>query len=430
MSGLRDALRNLRHRGAVRAVGTMALSSAIGQLAIFCTLPVLTRLYEPAAFGLHATFMAFVGIASVGICLCMEHRIVSTADDTEADNVFAAALMGIPLTVSIAACVLAALITFDVFGYQGLPIWCVPGMALMLGLNGVYSACRSRVVRQQDYATIARNGLTQNLARAAAPLVMFPLAPFWLGLTGGELAGRMVGVRGLARRVLHRRLGTAVWRQPAAWWALLRKEYRYSAVLLGTVLVDAGASQLVSPLLASTYGAQAAGEYFLVAMIMVAPSALIGAGAADVIHAKGAELFHTDPAALPAFARKSASGLLALGLAIFVPIYLLAPFVLPLVFGEKWPHVVDAVQAMTPFAVVGFVASPCARLLASVNRMKIKVLSDAVRLIGVPLTITWSHTSGASFVQAMWHLSWFLAAAYLFYFLLTYATIARVAARP
>jgi hypothetical protein len=92
--------------------------------------------------------------------------------------------------------------------------------------------------------------------------------------------------------------------------------------------------------------------------------------------------------------------------------------------------VVDAVRAMTPFAVVGFVASPCARLLASVNRMKIKVLSDAVRLVGVPLTITWSHTSGASFVQAMWSLSWFLAAAYLLYFLLTYATIARVAARP
>ena len=422
---------NLRRRASVRAVGVMAASSALGQLAVFCTLPLLTRLYEPAAFGLHALFMAFVGVASVGVCMCLDHRIVSTADDAEADNVFAAALMCIPLTASVAVVGLGLLIGFGLFGYQALPWWCVPVMALMILLNGVFSACRSRVVRQQDYALIAGTSLAQNIGRAVAPLLLFPLLPFWFGLTGGELAGRSVGVGKLARRVWQRRLGTAVWRHALPWWALVRKEYNYSALLLGTVLVDACASQMISPLFAATYGAQAAGEYFLVAMILVAPSVLIGAGAADVIHAKGAEIFNRAPRELPAFTRKAALALLALGLAIFIPVFLLAPWIMPLVFGAKWPHIAEAVRALTPFALVGFVASPCSRLLASVNRMKVKVVSDIFRLVGVPLTLFSSHAAGANFPQAMWNLSWFLAAAYLLYFALTYLTVvSSVRSRP
>ena len=71
----------------------MAIFSGIGQLVILCSLPFLSRLYEPAAFGIHAMFMAFVGVITVPVCLCLEQRIVSTADDAAADEIFAT-LMG------------------------------------------------------------------------------------------------------------------------------------------------------------------------------------------------------------------------------------------------------------------------------------------------------------------------------------------------
>lgn len=427
MMRLPSLLQSLRSRSAVRAVGAMALSSAVGQLAVFGTLPLLTRLYDPAAFGKHSLLMAFVGVASVGVCLCLDHRIVSTADDAEADNMFAASIysIGAALLVSVAA--LSLLIGFKRFGYGALPWWAVPVMALMIGLNGLFSACRSRVVRQQDFALIAQTSLAQNIGRALAPIALFPLLPFWLGLTGGELGARLLGVRKLMRSVWHRRLGTPVWQRPRLWWSVLRREYRFTGVLLSTVLVDACASQMISPLLASTYGAQAAGEYFLVAMLVVGPSALIGGAASDVIHARGAAIFHSAPHELPRFLRRSALALLGLALAIFLPVYALAPFALPLLFGAAWPNIGESVSAMIPFAIVGFVASPCARLLASINRPTIKVVSDGFRLGGVPAVIYFSHDGGQPFVEAIRNLSWFLALAYLLYFGLTYVTISLVA---
>lgn len=427
MSRLPELWHNLRRRASVRAVGVMASSSALGQLAVFGTLPLVTRLYDPATFGPHALFMSFVGIATVGVCLCLDHRIVSTVDDTEADEVFAAALMTVPLAALTSALTLSVLVGWNLFGYGALPWWSVPLMAAMTMLNGVFSACRSRVLRQQDFWLIARTGLTQNIGRALAPLALYPLAPFWLGLTGGELAGRSMGVWSLTRRVWQRRLGSAIWGDVSAWGIVVRREYRYTGVLFGTVLVDALASQMISPLFAATYGAQAAGEYFLVSMLLVAPSVLIGAGASDVIHTRGAEIYNRAPAELPAFARQAALALSALGLAIFVPVYFGAPHVLPLVFGQKWPHVDECVRALVPFAIVGFVASPCSRLLPAMNSMNVKVVSDAVRLIGVPVTICISHAHGADYVQAMRNLGTFLAAAYIIYFALTYSAVVRSA---
>lgn len=423
-------LHDLRRRTPVRAVGVMAMSSALGQLAVFATLPILTRLYDPAAFGRHALFMAFVGVASVGVCLCLDHRIVSTVDDEDADNVFAAALMSVGVTLTLSCLALALLISYGAFGYAALPLWSVAVMAVMIGLNAVSAACRSRVVRQQDYALIARTGLLQNVGRALAPLVLFTVAPFWLGLTGGEVVGRSLGVRSLTRRVWHRRLGTSVWLRPRVWWSLVRREYRFTAILTGTVLIDALAWQMISPLLATTYGAHAAGEYFVAAMIIIGPSALIGGAASDVIHARGADMFRRNPVALPEFMRDAAAALLGLALAIFIPIYLLAPLILPPLFGVHLPDLTEAVRGLIPFAIVGFVASPCARLLVSVNRPTIKVVSDVFRLTGVPLTVYFSHAAGRTFVETVRSLSWFLVVAYLLYFCVTYFTVSAVVRRP
>jgi O-antigen/teichoic acid export membrane protein len=405
----------------------MAVSSGLGQLAILCSLPLLSRLYEPAAFGIHATFMAFVGVVTVPVCLCLEQRIVSTIDDAAADEIYAGALMSVPVTAIIGAGILLIFIAFDFFGYSKLPLWCVPLLALMVGQNGVFVACRSRVIRQRSFSIVAKAGLGQNVARAVAPLMTFIVAPFWFGLTAGEFLGRSAGVYGLARRVWRRRLATQVWGRPRAWWALVKREYVFTGVLMSTVVIDACASQMISPIISSTYGSKATGEYFLVALISIGPSVLIGAAAADVIHAKGSEVFFRDPKALTSLARRSALMLLGLGAAIFLPLYMVAPYLLPKVLGAKWADIGDAVRAFTPFALTAFIASPCSRLLSSVNRPSIKVVSDCVRLIGMPIVLYGSHAAGAPFIQAMWNLSWFLAAAYLLYFALTYAVVAMVA---
>lgn len=415
--------RSLRHGTAARAVGKMALTTGIGQLAILATLPLLTRLYDPAAFGLHSLVMAFVGTVSVGACLCLELAIVSAKSEEEADRLFSAALTSIPITALCSAALLFGSVQLGLLGFEALPWWSIPVAALMVALNGAYLASRCRVLRMQDYPALIRASLTQNVTRAVAPILLFPLAPFWAGLSGGELLGRLLGVRGLLLRVWGGRPGSTAWLKLGSWVAVVVREYRYTGWLLATALVDASSLLLISPVLAGTYGPHAAGQFFLVNMIMVAPSGLICNAAADVIHVRGATIHHTNPDALPSYLRKVAVALLATGIAIYLPLYVFAPLLLPPLFGANWPLVSDAARALTPFIVASVVASPCSRLLIAVNRPTFKVLSDVLRLIGVPVVIYASYEMGKSFIEALQYLGWFLAVAYAFYFALTYAAV-------
>lgn len=412
-------LQRLLTSATLRAVTTMAGANALGQFLIFVSLPFVTRRYDPAAFGMHALITSFVGVASVGACLCLELAVVSGQNDAAADDLFAGAIMSTVLTTTLAAVVFATLVGMHWFGYGNLPWWSVFIAAALIGLNGLYSAARYRTLREQRYSALARAALVQNGGRAVGPLGWHLVLTGWTGLSLGELTGRLLGVRGLLLPLLPRLRDSAVWGNARRWWSLVRSERRFTAALLSLVLIDATASLLIAPLLAAAYGADAAGEYFLVSTLLVAPSALIGFAIADVMHVRGARLHLEAPHELPAFMHRFALLLLLVGCAVYLPVAGLAPWAFPLLFGERWARAAQIAQALTPFMIVGFVANPSARLMTAVNRPYLKVWSDALRLVGTPVLIHVCAQAHVPFLTAMWYLSWFLAACYLFYFLLT-----------
>ena len=412
---------------ALRAVGTMAGATGLGQLAILATLPFITRLYEPTAFGLHALLVSFVGVATVGACLALELAIVQSRTDDAADEICVAALSSLPLTAGISAVMFAALIGTGSFGYGGLPWWSVPVVAAMVFANGLYVASRYRLLREQRYKVLARATVVQGIGRSLAPLGWYVLLPTWAGLSLGELTGRLLGVRRLIAPLLAQLRSRPYWGSLDGWWTVVRRERRYTVFVLAAVLTDSLASLLIAPLLANGYGSAAAGEYFLVAMVLVAPSALIGTASADFIHARGALLNAGTPAEIPAFLRRAAGLLFVAGCAIYLPVYFLAPYVFPILFGARWTLIAPIAQAMTPFMIVAFFASPCSRLLLVLERPNLKVVSDVLRLVGTLVVLAGASALGLPFERAMWALAWFLAFSYGVYFLLTYSAAATVA---
>lgn len=411
--------KRLLYSPAIRAMAGLVGATGVGQLAIFFTLPLLTRIYDPSAFGIYALISAFVGIASVGACLCLDLAIVQCRSSLMADELCAVAVLSTPITSIISAILLALIIYTNSFGYGVLPWWSVFLTAVMVGLNGLYLASRYRHLREQSYKVLARTTLIQNVGRAFAPLAWFLILPNWMGLTLGELTGRALGVRRLLLPLLQQLNHQSVWSDVRKWWRIVRRERRYTVVLLATVLLDSCASLLIAPLLAGAYGTSHAGEYFLAASMLVAPSALIGTAAADVLHTRSALLMQEAPEKLLNFLLSAAAILFFAGCSIYLPVYFFSSYIFPMLFGVEWILIVPIAQAMTPFMIVAFVASPCSRLLLVLDRTELKVVSDMFRLIGAPAMLAIATMNNLSFISGIWLLTWFLAAAYGFYFLLT-----------
>lgn len=407
------------------AIGKMVTATGLGQLAILITLPIVTRLYGAMSYGRFALISSFVGVASVAACLCLDLAIVKAATEKEADELCAAALFSAPITALISALFMYCLVHMGWFGYSQLSMWSVPIAATMVGLNGVYLASRYRVLRERRYPDLARATLAQNGGRALAPLVWAAVLPNWMGLGLGEISGRLLGIRGLLQSILPQLRVHTAWCNARSWARVVQRETRFTVVLLGAVLVDSTASLLIAPLLSGRFGAEAAGEYFIVANMLVVPSALLGTAIADVIHTRGAQLYIDSPVQLPRFLQRAALALLAAGCAIYLPIFALAPLVCPVIFGSKWPNIAPIARAMTPFMIVAFVASPCSRLLYVLGRTGWKAASDALRLAGTISVIAGAGIWHLNLLETIWALSWFLALAYAMYFALIYASTAQ-----
>jgi O-antigen/teichoic acid export membrane protein len=416
----------IRNSAGMRGIGQMTMASAIGQVAIMSTMPIVTRLYDPAEFGVYSLVASFAGIATVAACLCLDLAIVQGSNEQEADELFAAALRSVVATTALSCVILGLLIHYAVFGFGHLPLSSAPIAAAMVGLNGIYLASRYRQLREHNFGLIASAGIFQNLGRATAPIIWWPVSHAWLGLALGELTGRSLGIRRLLSPLASKARSHAAFREGRHWVGVVRREWRYTGVLVASVLIDASSSLVVTPMLAQGYGPRVAGEYYLITTFLNAPLALIGAAFADVIHARSAALAINDPRALPAFVRRSAAALLGLGLVVYVPVYFLAPLVLPLFFGHQWTYIVPIARALTPFMIVAIVASPCSRVLIAVRQTNIKIIADAMRLVMAPAAIWLAARSQLGFTVAIQWLGGVLTVAYVLYFCAQYVAAVRV----
>lgn len=413
----------------LRGIGKMTLASAAGQIAIMSTLPIVTRLYAPAEFGIYSLLASFNGVAAVAACLCLDLAIVQGADHTEADELFAAALRSVTFTAVVSGLAMTLLIRANLFGFGALSFVSVPIIIAMVAANGIYLASRYRQLREQQFGLIATASLSQNLGRALAPLCWFPMTHGWVGLALGELTGRILGISRLLGPFARRARDNPAFHTTSVWISVVRREWRYTGVLLASVVIDSTSSLIIAPIIVGSYGQQPAGEYYLITTFLNAPLALIGAAFADVIHTRTASLAVANPRAIPAFVLKSAGALLAMGIVLYVPVYFLGPLVLPIVFGQKWTWIVTIARALTPFMIMALVASPCSRVLIAVRQTGVKVLADVLRLAVAPLAILIAARMRMPFGDAIQWFGGVMTVLYAIYFGVQYMAALRVSRR-
>ncbi len=406
----------------VGQIASVVTGTAIGQTLLVLVTPVLTRLYDPVAFGAFGVFAAFLGFASVGLAGRLEMLIPSVRAEARARGLaWLCCLLVVPVS-AIASGAYAALVGFGLLGFGALPTWSTGLMFAALVATGVFTTLRFWHVRKMAFAAIGSAAARQGAGRALAPVALALATSGWAGLALGELAGRLLGIRSLARDAwpalcgLFRRLPLAYAR------SLLRHYARRLSVLFPSTMIDAAAAAVAVPLFAALYGLKAAGEVALVMRIASAPSALLGGAIADVFHAHfPAWLAESSERALSEL-RRNALRLAAVGLAIFGPACALAPFAFGPGFGTEWRGAGTVLAVLFPSLLLAFVVSPLSRAIVAADRLELKLVADVAFLL-VPPAVVWAFRE-RPFLDAL--LAWSVTQALLF---VAYGALIRTAVR-
>ncbi len=364
----------------VRDVGTLMRGTLIAQGIGLLLLPVISRLYTPAAFGAFGFYQAAILLLTVIACMRYDQAILTAADEKEAVALFqlcavVGAVMALLLLVPVA--VMDRLgVARQVSGALS-PYWLVPGMFI----SGLTLAANAALTRLADFKGAAASKMTQAAANSATSLMVGLTVP---GGGPGLILADQIGKLGA--------VGVAIARLPAGLAPLLRVDLAALAALarrfgdfprlsvLGG-LMNNGGSFLTPALIYWLYGASTAGQFALVDRTVSLPLGLVIITFSQAFSSHYARLLREDArAAVPYFAALIRMAALA-GLAPLALALVLSPVAFPLIFGAQWREAGIYAQLLAVMYYSSLVVGPVNTALVVAGKLRWQLGWELARLI-------------------------------------------------
>jgi lipopolysaccharide exporter len=401
-SSLQQSLsRLLRGDKFQRDIVRLGGGTALGQFFVVASTPLFTRLYSPQDFALTGLVIGFVGLAGVAAGLRYDIAVVDAKTDGESHILFlAAAVSALPISL-LAGVLYLFMIHHRLFTYQELPPWSVVLVIAIIFLTSLLMSCRLWYARFGNFKVISRALVLQGAGRAVLPLLLSPFHLEWVGLISGEVAGRCLGLSRMLRETTTALRAQVAKTSGAEMWAVIKRYWRYPAIMMPSSLIDSLQTFLPLPLVNSLFGAVAAGEFVLILRVSGLPMSLVAASVSDVYHSRVANTYRTNPAAVENVFKEVAGYLARISLLVYIPVTLLSPFVFGLFFGAKWHNAGILNAIMAPSLAIQLVSSPLTRTLNVLGHQSWKIMFDIPRVL-VPIGAMWfARQAGADLAHSL-----------------------------
>lgn len=387
----------------------LASGTIIGQAVMVLVLPVLTRLYSPAEFGLLGVYMAALMVISPAACARLDLAIPLPQRDEDAVNLLALSVIAGSL-VSIVLAILAAAFPDGIASLLRQPairpyLWMVP---LGIWLAAIYSAIQFWSIRKARYRDVAQTQLVRAIGGAGSQAGFGALNWSSFGLLLGYLFYTGLGTFGLARLFWKRDRSLLSAIDGPALRRNLREQKRFPLFSVPESLCDAAANNLPLILIASIAGAREAGFMLLAQRVTSIPVGLLGGSISRVYLAEGAKRHREGD--LGPFTRGIMRHLLAVGIGPFIALAIVAPLAFPWIFGAEWRRAGIMVSWMAPYMMLQFLASPVSTIMAVTQKQHISFL---LQLFGFLLTV--ASISLASWIDPASSFEFFAVASTIYY---------------
>ena len=363
------------------AVLTLLSGSSLAVGLSFLAQPVLTRLYDPAAFGMLDSFIALVAVLAPLISLRYEDALMLPADDEDAAHVFWLSTMLLLAATALAALAVyvlpaAVLIHAPLLEDWG---WLLPA-ALMIFRGS--KLLEYWLTRQQHFRSVAAAHLAEALVkmgvRVAAAVALAGVGV--AGLLGGYVAGLLAAgllllwlIRRAKLQLLIKHVSLVGMRRAAR---RFRNFPRYSAP---SQLCYALATRLPFLLLLVYFGEATVGQFGRAFVILAVPMSVLGASIARVYTIRGVEARRSS--SLAATTARLHDGLVRVALFPALAIVVAGPALLAVYFGDEWQMAGHFLRYVGPWFLLAGIASTLTPVFDVLERQREDLLTSLLLFV-------------------------------------------------
>ena len=385
---------------AMRGVIAISSGTLVGHLIVAAATPILSRLYEPEAFGVYSTVLAIASVVGPAAALKFDSAILLPRRDADARGLLILSLMStgaVALVAGLATVIFGPIVFSEVWSTVPFaPLWVI---SLVIA-TGAFTSLVQAALRGKSYATVGWRAAVQSAATTAAQLGLGLLSPTPASLLGGTVIGRGLGLLafGRALKPLVSSTGGATFR------VLVRSYWRSPLILAPSSLLNAFGSQMPLVVVAVVFGAASAGQLGMAQRLVFLPAALLGAALAQVFVAEVAQRLRDRAGGSRRLYLAATLRISLVAVPVAVVILVAAPWALPWLLGSEWAVSGTLAQAMALTASLGLIVSPLSQVYL-VHQSAASLFVDGSRIVLVGGATVWIVAGSFDVVAGVWMLS-------------------------
>lgn len=331
----RSSRKSVFDNAIIRAIGTLVTGTVVAYGVNLALVPVITRLYDPEAFGFFGLFSATITMVAPAATLHFCHASIVSQDQEEAQGLFNLAIFAVAMTATVIILFGLFLGAFFDFRHELLNTASVVILGLTLFFIGLGQNLQAWCVRIKNFRRTANVTVGRTIVIGLCQLVAFLVAPDAKGLIIGFFIGTVVGV---FLFLYPRQTGKAFPRfdLPAAFRRNLWRRYSdFPLYSMPQGLINGVSSGMPVILLGIYFGPEVAGYYVLCLKILHIPKQMIGNAIRQVFFQRAAEL-QGGKKSLRSFYLKSTAALAAITVPFVLVTFTAGPMLFAFAFGDNW----------------------------------------------------------------------------------------------
>lgn len=368
---LKEWLQDFFKRPFIRNVATVATGTAASQAIVMAFSPIITRLYGPEVYGLQGVFMSVTGLLATTAALGYPTAIVLPKLDADA---LVIARLSIYIGIGMALLTTIALFLFGTEMLRLLNseaisafVYLIPVTMLISVISGVLGQW---LIRKKAYTLTAKYGIFISLLLNSVKTGLGVLHPTAMVLiltnTVGGLFGSALMYMGW-RKLATKQPAMGETSQTSATLVQLAGRHRdFPLLRTPQDLINAFSQSLPMLLLASYFGASAAGQYAIAIAVLGMPSGLIGGSVMAVFYPRINDAIRNGENAR-ALIIKSTTGMALTGALPFLAVIVAGPFLFEFVFGARWHTAGVYAQWLSPWLFLQYVNKPAVSAIPALH---------------------------------------------------------------
>lgn len=356
-----------------RNLATMMSGTLIAQVITIASIPILSRLFTPAQFGVFALFFTSVSIVGFVANGKFDNAIVLPDDDEKANNILRLCVF-LSFTISLIMLIVVLVLPLKVYSQLNIAAvfpfrFLIPLGILIVSISQSFTYWNNR---HKNYKRLATGKVSQSLATNTVNVGLGFGSPSVWGLISGFFAGTFLNLFLLLKKI-NFSLFKFQWKKKKS----LMREYRNFPIFLAPMLLlNTFSINVLIYLLTYYFDQDTVGQYSQAYKVINYPLMFITASFPIVFYQKINEAKNKQQLYV-----KSVWASIAFGFIILLPVMLFGEAIFSFVLGSQWKIAGHMAAILCPLSIISFACTNVSDVFSVAKKNHILLIWQLVYLI-------------------------------------------------